>query len=257
MSDVSILFPVFNRLVFTRESWSALMSNTNWHRVTQVHIFDDGSTDGSLEWIEEHRHDCPVRTELVRTSFRSSMAVTVEWIKRARTPFLAKLDNDTIYPPGWLDAAMSVMDRNPQLDMLGLEAFHPLDEERHLIDGFAERYNYEAAYFVSGLGVYRSRIWERELPAVIKGRDGAFYGLEEFQYARPNLVRGWIKPSLPVFLLDRLPMEPWASLNKAYVQQCYQRPLSLRLTYGMDKSELWDWWTPRYVSGGPRAVPRV
>ena len=49
--SVSLLFPAFNRLEFTKQSWAALMANTDWSLVSEFHVYDDGSTDGTREWL--------------------------------------------------------------------------------------------------------------------------------------------------------------------------------------------------------------
>lgn len=248
---MSLVFPAFNRLEYTRESWSALMAHTAWQEVSQFLVYDDGSTDGTREWLEVHLCDCPVRPELIRSQSLGPVGVTIDWIQRSTAPMLAKIDNDAIYPPDWLSIALGVMDRNPRLDMLGLEAFHPT------APGLAPAsYNYEQSYFVSGLGLYRRRVFEgpKNQLHVIVGKDGPYYGLEEHQYNRPNILRGWIKPSLPVFLLDRMLIEPWAGLSEYYVAQKWERDLSLRLRYPIDKRYLWQWWQPRYQAEALRAL---
>ena len=100
-------------------------------------------------------------------------------------------------------------------------------------DGF----NYLPAQFISGLGLYRRAAFADKLPV-----DGGYFGLEEFQMQTAGLKAGWILPSLPVFLLDRMPMEPWRSLSEEYVRKGWQRPWSLDLRYKPEQHEMWDWW---------------
>jgi glycosyltransferase involved in cell wall biosynthesis len=138
VSGVSLVFPAYNRLEFTKQAWAALMANTDWSLVEEFHVYDDGSTDGTCDFLAEEfdRRWCqPVRiapcermdmaqiinAEWHCSAFRSPMGVTLDWIRRSKAPLLAKLDNDTIYPPGWLNIALDVMERHPELDMLGLE----------------------------------------------------------------------------------------------------------------------------------------
>jgi len=252
---VSLVFPAYNRLEFTRQSWAALMANTDWSLVQEFHVYDDGSTDGTREFLdgefldrfcsrnpdrhvshvpEAHWHD---------TRFRSPMAITLDWIKHSRAPLLAKLDNDTIYPPNWLNAALDVMARKPQIDMLGLEAMRQTapaspDGTYQGANGVA-RYNKLPARFVSGLGIYRRAAFSNSLPA-----DGGYFGLEEWQQATKEIQSGWIIPSLPVFLLDRMPNEPWRSLSEEYVRKGWQREWSLSLRYKPEQHAMWDWWRP-------------
>ncbi len=249
-AGVSLVFPAFNRLEFTKQSWAALMANTDWSLVEEFHVYDDGSTDGTAEFlmnavISEPPLNVPVFFR--RTSFRSPMGVTLDWIRRSKAPLLAKLDNDTVYPPGWLNVALDVMERNPKLEMLGLECMRTPGTFMGIIDGHAKyhvpghgQFDYERAQFVSGLGVYRRSAFAQSLPP-----DEGYFGFEEWQRRRCKKA-GWIIPSLPVFLLDRLPMDPWKSLSESYVEKGWQRPWSGagELRYKPEESDKWSWWRP-------------
>lgn len=254
MRRVSLIFPAYNRLEFTRAAWAALMANTNWDLVSEFHVYDDGSTDGTREWLRNARgmaldsEDGPMELQWHDTTFRSPMGITLDWIRRSAAPILAKLDNDTVYPPGWLDIALSVMDRHPELDMLGLECMREparFRDESPIVIGYTGRENYLAiefsylpAQFISGLGLYRRSVFTGSLPA-----DNGYFGLEEWQAAR-SIKAGWILPSLPTILLDRLPFEPWCSLSEEYVRRGWQRPWSGAgpLRYKPEQHAIWDWW---------------
>jgi hypothetical protein len=130
------------------------------------------------------------------------------FIDRAQTPLLAKIDNDVMVPPHWLGESLVVVDRHPELSLLGLEAFHPIvaapDPDR----------GYAPADFVSKLGLYRRAAFAASQPVPSQ----RWYGFAAWQPAQGSrLVRGWINPALPIFLLDRLPFVPWADLTAEYV----------------------------------------
>jgi len=228
--NVSLLFPAFNRLEFTRQSWAALMANTDWSLVSEFHVYDDGSTDGTREWLQEQVSE-GYRRIVNRTNFHSPMGVTLDWIKRSTAPILAKLDNDTIYPPGWLNDALEVMHTYPSLDCLGLECM------RTPVMGTESPRGYLPAKYISGLGLYRRKVFENALP-----EDNGYFGLEEFMTQHCRC--GWILPSLPTFLLDRLPFDPWKSLSEEYVKKGWQRPWSLELRYKPEQEPMWNWWRP-------------
>jgi hypothetical protein len=250
MSQVSLLFAARNRLEFTRQSWAALMANTDWSLVSEFHVYDDGSEDGTSEWLgssEAHEQWWHICTEPTWhfTSFASPMAVTIDWIRKSRAPILAKCDNDAIYPTGWLNTALDVMDCHRELKCLGLECMRePLSVGAHgfeFLDGHPiprEQFGYLTAPQISGLGLYRREIFD-----ACKPDDGGYFGLEEF-LVRHKIHCGWILPSMPVFLLDRLPMEPWLSLSERYVRLGWQRKWSLDLRYRAEESRMWDWWRP-------------
>lgn len=250
---VSLVFPAFNRLAFTKQSWWALQANTDWSRVKEFHVYDDGSTDGTAEWLAKAPSFLPPIFH--HTNYRSPMGVTLDWIRCADAEILAKLDNDTVYPPDWLGIALGVLDRNPDLHMLGLEAMRavakPLFNGRPPFYSVDQSFGYLPAKFISGLGLYRASAFRRSLP-----QDGGYFGLEEWQMAQRGLRYGWILPSLPVFLLDRLPIQPWAGLSEQYVRAGWQRPLlnqtalapgvtaSPASSYDPGEHDKWDWWVP-------------
>ena len=65
-------------------------------------------------------------------------------------------------------------------------------------------------------------------------------GWTDWQIQHTEIIKGWLCPPIKLFLLDRLPMEPWASLSKRYIAEGQQRPWSL---YDQkDAAQLWQWW---------------
>jgi SAM-dependent methyltransferase len=176
---------------------------------------------------------------LERTRFRSVVTSMLHFVDAAEAPILAKLDSDAVVPPAWLRQSLAVLDRHPELMLLGIEAMNPhgagLDLNR----------SYTPAEFISGLGLYRRSAFAGDRPEPFE----TYYGLEEWQQARPEVVRGWINPAIPLFLLDRLPLEPWATFSSRYVERGWQRPC-----YVYDPAcDLWHWrWPP-----GTPAVPAV
>jgi GT2 family glycosyltransferase len=212
--SVDLLYLACNRIEFTVETFSTLLASTDWDRVRTLFICDDGSTDGTREWLREQQQLVPSRTEFLATNFGSPVTAMVHFIRRAQAPMLAKLDNDTMMPPGWLAESLKVMEQHPELQLLGIEAMYPTDDF-----GAAER-SYVPAKFISGLGLYRRKAFERSQPTTYQ----KWFGLEEWQMAHgSSLIRGWIKPALPIFLLDRIPFEPWVSHSDRYITAGIQR----------------------------------
>ena len=210
---VDLMYLAWNRLEFTRESFETLVANTEWRLVNELFVYDDGSTDGTREWLNQAVNSVPGRVRVVETGFHSPVAAMVHFIENAQAPILAKIDNDVMVPPGWLKDSLSVFERHPQLSLLGIEALKTVRQGDKVVRSF------EAAEFVSGLGLYRRTAFARGRPKPY----GRWFGFEDWQRAQgPDLVRGWIKPALPVFLLDRLPFEPWQSYKRAYV---HRRPI--------------------------------
>jgi cellulose synthase/poly-beta-1,6-N-acetylglucosamine synthase-like glycosyltransferase len=138
-----------NRLEFTQETFTTLLATTDWRYVHELFVYDDGSQDGTREWLAQAVHQVPVPHRFVLTHFGSPVTAMVHFIEAARAPLLAKTDNDAMLPPGWLRQSLEVFARHPELTFLGIEALYP-----HVDDPQLGR-SYTRAEFISGLGLYR------------------------------------------------------------------------------------------------------
>jgi GT2 family glycosyltransferase len=233
--SVDLFYLACNRLEFTQETFAALVANTDWAYVRELVVYDDGSVDGTREWLSENVVRAPVQVRFVQTQFGSPVVAMSHFIERAAAPILAKCDNDAMYPPGWLRQSLDVLDRRPELALLGIEAMYPHSDDPDLPRG------YVPAEFISGLGLYRRAVFQHSRPRAYQ----KWFGLEEWQMAQGRgLTRGWINPALPVFLLDRFPLAPWCDYSDRYIQAGWQRawPRYPR------ESALWQW---RWPTGSP------
>lgn len=234
---VDIMFLAWNRKAFTIESFQTMLANTEWERVGRLYVYDDGSSDGTREWLE--LQTAPVPIELQLTRFGSPVSAFADFVSRATAPAIVKVDNDVILPPGWLSESLGVLARNPQLSILGIEAMFDPSEPVVGQRGFTP------ASQIGGIGLFRRNIFHGELPSAL-GPNGErdysgtkYWGFGAWQSHHPEAKRGWIRPSLPVCLLNLLPFEPWLSLSREYVAKGWQRPWPK--PYAESRRDLWAW----------------
>jgi glycosyltransferase involved in cell wall biosynthesis len=226
---VDVLFVAWNRLAFTQFSWKMLMRNTDWSLVSSLHVHDDGSEDGTAEWLDEAVKEAPVPFQFRVDPLRSPPAVMNRYVARSEVEWFAKVDNDIVMPPGWLGDMLGVIERNPEVELLGTEAGRmPCHPDW---DGV---YRFEDGSHMGGVGLIRvASLVARPRMAENQGRQGWTQWQHEYQP-----VRGWMNPDPGTVSLDRVPFEPWLSLSQEYVDNEWQRSWG---TYH-ERSDYWDWW---------------
>lgn len=223
---IDIIYLAFNRLEFTKASMATMLVNTEWANVRKLVIYDDGSIDGTREYLKSVR--CPVPTEFVFWKYGGPVAIMNHYLRSKPTEIFAKIDNDTMLPPSWLSECLKIMETHPKIDLLGIESFFPVAAGR------ATR-GYVVARHIGGIGLMRTKCF-KSLP-----RANGRFGFTMWQHQNKQILKAWINPSLPVFLLDKLSGEPWASLSNSYVGKGWQRKCA---RYDDTKSAMWQWWKP-------------
>lgn len=235
MTTTDVLFTSFNRLEFTKASMAMLRANTNWGIVRRLVIYDDRSEDGTQEWLIEQVEQ--LKNEGVEVRFWNvqtggAVAAMNRYLDDDPADRFAKVDNDIVVPPEWLDELTAVMDANPEIELLGMEG------------GMVERpwpepiqRTWEPSSHIGGVGLMRSDAFLSR-PRIKP--HSTYFGLTEFQHIHEP-VRGWINPDLLCFCLDRMPIEPWASLSDTYIRRRWQRYWPRYDQVWMPA--YWEWWT--------------
>ena len=224
---IEILYLTYNRLNFTGLTWMLLMENTDWDLVDRLTVYDDGSEDGTLEFMREHIFDCPVEHELREGNFRSAPAIMNHFLATERAPLFAKVDSDICCPPGWLWDLFRVMRSNPDLILLGSEA-----GQTRLPEG-NERHSFQRCSHIGGVGLMRTGYLQALPPIPSRG----YFGWTEHQ-SRHRIPRGWICPDLMMPQIDRVPVEPWRSYTEEYIDRGWNRNWG---HYGRERTCYWDW----------------
>lgn len=225
---IDILFTAWNRLAFTTAAFTSLLENTDWQHVARLVVYDDGSEDGTREWLDGALRASPVPVVFRAERLGSPVAIMQCHINDPdAAPVFAKIDNDVCVPPGWLTATLDVLAQYPFLELLGMEAGMSgvAGRDGILFDGF---YGVESASHIGGVGLFRTSAFHCRPAMKPDGRGG----FTEWQHTYKP-ARGWITPDLPIVLLDRLPFEPWIALSREYVENGWQRP--------------WPKWDPRWM----------
>jgi len=226
VAHVDVLYVAWNRREFTTATWAWMIAHTNWKLVNKLIVYDDGSSDGTLEFLREQTEkgkiplrrstrDVPIELRLSNTG--SPPAIMNHYLTTAEAEFFAKIDSDIALPGSWLDRLLDVMHQHPELDLLGMEAGMVALDGR---DGKNyERYDASPCSHIGGVGLMRVSAFKSRPEIPYRGR----FGFGEWQ-DRYEPTRAWIEPDLLVPQLDRVPTEPWASLTEEYIENGWSRP---------------------------------
>ena len=236
---LDILFVAWNRLEFTSAVRAWMMAHTNWDYVDRLIVYDDGSEDGTQEFLRENvkpfrsRHRT-IEAELRISDLRSPPAIMNHYIATSEADVFAKIDNDIALPGGWLEKMLGVFEKHPELDLLGMEAGMAAMQGR---DGVVyPEYDIEPCTNIGGVGLMRVSGF-RSRPAI---PSRGLFGFTDWQ-THYDVPRAWIVPDLDVPQLDRLPFEPWVSLTQGYIESGWNRPWSKYEEKWM--APYWAWMT--------------
>ena len=181
--------------------------------------------------------------ELRHGGWHSTGATMNDFVALTDAEYFVKIDNDIALPPDWLGVMRDVGMRNPDYDLIGMEAGWTGKPQ-----GKQSRRNYMVtpARHIGGVGLMRTEAFTRRRAIPLSlGKNGRA-GFTIWQYrSSPNA--GWVTPDLAVVQFDRLPIEPWLSLSARYVEEGWAR------SWGPYEHDMHGWWKwlPRDI------VPRV
>lgn len=134
---VNITIVTFNRLPYTQSCIEALHRNTFFpHVITAV---DNGSTDGTPEWLTEMKRLGAIDNLILHPDNRGLAVAANDGWECEDSDYYMRLDNDiVIQKPGWLAPMVELLDRVPTIGMVGYNfepTFFPLTTR----NGFAIR----------------------------------------------------------------------------------------------------------------------
>lgn len=139
----TIIIPNYNGLSFMEPCFESLKEQTI--RDFKVLVVDNGSTDGSVEWLKEHR----IPSIFLKENTGFSGAVNTG-IRAADTPYVLLLNNDTRVEPGFVAAMERAMDQSPKIFSVSsrmIQMYHP-----ELLDDAGDMYSILGWAYQRGVG---------------------------------------------------------------------------------------------------------
>ena len=115
--QISTVLLCWNRLQLSRRCLKAYLATTRV--LHEIFVVDNGSTDGTAEWLESIAHDSRV-TGVLRMR-RNDPAVALNLaLERCRGRLLHVLENDYLVHEGWDEYVVDRFARLPELGQLGI-----------------------------------------------------------------------------------------------------------------------------------------
>lgn len=197
MTKASIIISSFNRLDLLRPCLAAFGENLPQDVSVELNIVDDGSTDGTREWLQA---SCPPGWQVVLNESNLGYAASHNRaVERARSDILVLVNGDLVVRPLWLEPILATLDKNPEafavgnrqitvenavLDHAGI-TFLPGGTPDHVRDEFTKQREFTAVTFACA-AVRKDKF------LALGGFDESYRnGVEDIDLCLRARMRGW------------------------------------------------------------------
>ncbi|MEQ8223325.1 MAG: glycosyltransferase, partial [Candidatus Eremiobacterota bacterium] len=116
-SLVSIIILTFNQLEHTKICLESIKKHTP--EPYEIIIVDNGSTDGTVEYLKEYIKTCDNVMVIANSVNRGFSAGNNQGISIAKGEYILLLNNDTVVTEGWLKNMLSVLQIEPMVGITG------------------------------------------------------------------------------------------------------------------------------------------
>ncbi len=143
MKKITIIIPNYNGLQFLPPCLNALSSQTC--QDFEILVVDNGSADGSVEWLREHEIPALLLSE--NTGFSGAVNAG---LRAVRTPYVILLNNDTEAAPLYVEKLLKAIERSPRIFSVSpkmLQMYH-----RELMDDAGDMYSIMGWAYQRGVG---------------------------------------------------------------------------------------------------------
>ena len=140
---VTVVIPNYNGLKFMEPCFAALAAQSE--KNFDVLVVDNGSSDGSVEWLKEHE----IPSVFLPDNIGFPGAVNIG-IKKAQTPYVILLNNDTEPKPDYIREMIRMIERSPKIFSVSsriLQMYH-----KELMDDAGDMYSLPGWAFQRGVG---------------------------------------------------------------------------------------------------------
>ena len=118
-NTLSVIIPSFNRKQEIQELLASLEKQDLSANQFEVILVDDGSNDGTAEWIEEFQNSSEMNIRLFRQNHQGPGAARNKGMENAKGDVFVFIDSDCTAPPDWLKTIKNAFDCDPALKAFG------------------------------------------------------------------------------------------------------------------------------------------
>lgn len=140
---VTIIIPNYNGLKFMVPCFNALEAQSD--KDFELLVVDNGSTDGSVDWLKEHQIPSIFLEE--NTGFSGAVNVGIQ---NAKTPYIILLNNDTEPEPDYVKELVRAMDQSPRIFSVSSKMIQLYHKE--LMDDAGDMYSILGWAYQRGVG---------------------------------------------------------------------------------------------------------
>lgn len=117
--DVSVVIPMYNSESTITDVLAALEHQTAVKQIKEIIIVNDGSTDFSLQRVQEYQKHSSMMITIVNQKNQGVSTARNVGMQIAKTSWIALNDSDDYWYPQKLERQLNVLKNNPQIDFLG------------------------------------------------------------------------------------------------------------------------------------------
>ena len=132
---ITVVIPNYNGIKFVEDCLDSLLFQEPDTPPYKVIVVDNASTDGSLEWLQEHHPEVAILPQSANTGFCHAVNVGIE---SADTPYVLLLNNDTKVKSNFIKSLFNAIEAKP--DAFSVSAKMLMWDKPELLDDAGDRY---------------------------------------------------------------------------------------------------------------------
>ena len=215
---IDLIFISYNRLEYTKLSLASVLAEPK--EEFSLTIWDNGSTDGTVEYLRDEVNDCRI-DDIVLSNENLGLKGGVNYLfKKSSADLLGIIPNDFIVTPGWTRTLAQAHIDIPEFGMIGCWHFFPEDFDferaKHKIRRFGGHQILQHPWTGGGAGLVKLEAVKN--CGLLKSNSTTDYWIK---MALKGYINGFYYPLIYVEHLDD-PRSKHSRLHRMSFEKAYQ-----------------------------------